>query len=305
MSSALLALSLALAIQEPSAVLDDVVVTAAPLTPEVARSYVDHVANPPLRALSLATWRTPVCLLVENLAPEAKSIVSARIVARAQTLGIEVREGCRPNLVVIFTSDGAATASDLVSAMPSLFRLKAGEPQGDRGELRQFETTTAPVRWWTMSGDFSTQRGAFLTPTQGDGGQFGLDSARSGSAPMVAADPGEIYLNQNQVRAIIRSTVVVDARQTDGVSTEALADYISLVALAEVDPDADTQKFPTILNLWRGQADLPAMTTWDWAYLKGLYKAELRISGSISPVRSRFQLNEIARSMARVDPPSP
>jgi hypothetical protein len=132
-----------------------------------------------------------------------------------------------------------------------------------------------------------------------------LDSSRSGSAPMVAADPGEIYLNQNQVRAIIRSTVIVDARQTDGVSTEALADYISLVALAEVDPDADTQKFPTILNLWRGQADMPAMTTWDWAYLNGLYKAELRISGSISPVRSRFQLNEIARSMARVDPPSP
>lgn len=297
MSSAFLALSLALATQDPSAVLEDVVVKAAPLTPEVARSYVDHVANPPLRALSLATWRTPVCLLVENLAPETKSIVSARIVARAQNLGIEVGEGCRPNLVVIFTSDGSATATDLVSAMPSLFRLKAGEPQGDRGELSKFETTTAPVRWWTMSGDFSTWRGAFLTSTQGES-QFGLSSEQNGSAPTRTADPGEIYLNQNQVRAIIRSTVVVDARQTSGVSTEALADYIAMVALAEVDPEADTQKFPTILNLWDGQAELPAMTTWDWAYLKGLYKAEIRISGSISPVRSRFQLNEIARSMA-------
>lgn len=298
MPSAFLALSLALAAQDTSAVLDDVVVTAPPLTPEVARSYVDRIANPPLRALSLATWRTPVCLLVENLAPEAKSIVSARIVARAENLGIKVGEGCRPNLVVVFTSDGSATATDLVSAIPTLFRLKAGEPQGDRHELAVFETTTAPVRWWTMSGDYSTYRGAFLTPTHGEDSQFGLSSDQNGSAPMRAADPGEIYSNQSQVRAIIRSTVVVDTRQTGGVSTEALADYIAMVALAEVDPEADTQKFPTILNLWDGQADLPAMTTWDWAYLKGLYKAEIRISGSISPVRSRFQLNEIARSMA-------
>lgn len=47
-----------------------------------------------------------------------------------------------------------------------------------------------------------------------------------------------------------------------------------MVAFAQIDPDADTSSFPTILNLFDGAATTE-LTDWDLSYLKALYDAEL------------------------------
>jgi hypothetical protein len=51
----------------------------------------------------------------------------------------------------------------------------------------------------------------------------------------------------------------------------ALADYVSLVSLTQLDPNADTSHYPTILNLFSEPGAPRSMTEWDVAYLHGVY----------------------------------
>lgn len=65
------------------------------------------------------------------------------------------------------------------------------------------------------------------------------------------------------------SLVVVDANKAAGVKVSALADYVSMVTLAEAPPSGGS----SILNLFdEGQGAAPAgMTDADRAYLRGVY----------------------------------
>ncbi|CAN0427258.1 unnamed protein product, partial [Phaeothamnion confervicola] len=89
--------------------------------------------------------------------------------------------------------------------------------------------------------------------------------------------------------------VIVDGRRLQGLDLTAVADYIAMASLAQLDPEADTSGYPSILNLFKPhpeESSTPAsMTDWDMAYLRGLYEAT-RESAS-----ANRQQGEIARSM--------
>ena len=93
--------------------------------------------------------------------------------------------------------------------------------------------------------------------------------------------------------------IVVDARRVAGVGVDAWMDYVAMVALAQVNPDARAAAFPTILNLFSAPQSAPAaMTDWDVAYLQGLYAATREASGS-----SRQRREIAARIAESVAPP--
>ena len=62
---------------------------------------------------------------------------------------------------------------------------------------------------------------------------------------------------------------------------------------SQVDPEARTLAFDTILNLFEDEAAPPRMTDWDMAYLRSLYSAELNQRSSSA------QRGAIASSMSR------
>jgi hypothetical protein len=97
------------------------------------------------------------------------------------------------------------------------------------------------------------------------GGSFrGVEGVRSNGSRMRRATRQDL----NYV------LIVVDARRVAGVRAEAWMDYVAMVALAQINPDAQAQAFPTILNLFSAPQNAPAaMTDWDTAYLQGLYAA--------------------------------
>ena len=85
--------------------------------------------------------------------------------------------------------------------------------------------------------------------------------------------------------------VVVDARRVANVTPVAWMDYVSLVALAQIDPNAQTAGYDTVLNLFSSSP--PASTgfsAWDDAYLKAVYRSRRDSGGN-------RQINDVARRM--------
>ena len=271
---------------ESAATLEDVIVEGqrARNTIDAAESFVAQISIRPYGALTLARWETPLCPEIINLEGGKPPIILARIRARAAQAGAPVgADGCRPNVSIVMTADGSATATDFVDYSPRSFRATAGRVQRSRAELGLFKASDAPVRWWHVSGLYDTRRRVFI------GG--------SRARPAVVNTDGEVYFNQNRRQAFLSALVIVDVSRLQSIDLNTLADYLAFVVLAEVDPQPARPTFPSILNVWEAGAGVDALTSWDIGYLRGLYAADVRISGSGVAVETGYQEAEIARSV--------
>lgn len=286
MSAAVLAFAAALAFapQEASAAqdpaqLEEVVVQGS--LRERIRDFVNEVSAPPRRR-GLARWRTRMCVGVVNLQPAHAQAMIDRVVDVAAEYEVRTgTPGCTPNVVIVFTEDGAAMADAMVEAEGGQFRY-AGLRSIDRGKraLDEFRTMEAPVRWWHVS-----------LPVVGGSTMPGI-RLPGGGAPMV---PGEGLVNRGRPIADIltRVFIVVDVDEVQQATFAQLSDYIAFVALAQVDPEAETAAYDTILNLFQDPAAPQALTDWDMAYLTALYSTHSR---RINP---GAQANDVARLLER------
>ena len=273
--------------QDDATALPDITVSGARPTVNQTRRFVDEITTMPTHALTLGRWVTPICVSVENLRPETAAEIATRIEDRARSVGIEVREqGCAPNITIIATSDGRYTATDLVAGYRDRFVASDGPTQGDGRDLRRFAESDAPVRWWNISALMDERTRQVLVPIWG--------------APAPIADTtGYSFFGQNRREAIVTSLVIIDASKTGAVSPAVLGDYLSMVVLTPVDPELRAGGYPSILGMWDGGQTATGLTPWDRAYLTALYEARVRLTGSTLQPRSVFQLNEMARIMAR------
>ncbi|KQY91769.1 hypothetical protein [Brevundimonas sp. Root1423] len=265
--------------QEPVA-LEDVLVEGRRLE-ELTREFVDEVSAPPRRR-GLARWRGGVCVGVMNLRPETAQAFADRVSALAMDHGLRPGDpGCRPNILVVFSGDARAMSAGMVENQRRLFRIGVGGLDRGNLALEAFEATDKPVRWWHVS-----------LPINAETGDPGIRLPGDPAAPFVR---GEGLVNKGRwVRDDLRRVViVVDIDQVSGLMLPQLADYIAMISLAQVDPDADTAGYATILNLFDDPAGYPGLTGWDRAYLRGLY------SGPSERIRNSDQSYYLMRSLRR------
>ena len=292
--SAVLSVTLALAAgaasaQEPagapqaqsSARLEDVVVEGRQLEAMV-RSFVTDVSQP-ANNRGLARWNRPICVGAVNLRSEVGQYVIDRISDVARELEVEAGEpGCRPNVLIVAAVDGAGLASALVEDRPRNFDLRHNGTDAGTRAFRNFRTGDQPVRWWQISMPIDAETGQRAVRLPGD------------------EQPPRIYVFaasrlRTQIRDdMVRSIIIVDVDRLGGASLVQLADYLTLVALAQVDAEADTAPYPTILNLFADPASAPAgLTDWDRSYLTALYEHDqLRINRN-------SQVRAVAEAVAR------
>jgi hypothetical protein len=294
MRSAALVLAFALAAgaafaQEPAGVpqaqssarLEDVVVEGRQLEAMV-RSFVTDVSQP-ANNRGLARWNRPICVGAVNLRSEVGQYVIDRISDVARELEVEAGEpGCRPNVLIVAAVDGAGLASALVEDRPRNFDLRHNGTDAGTRAFRNFRTGDQPVRWWQISMPIDAETGQRAVRLPGD------------------EQPPRIYVFaasrlRTQIRDdMVRSIIIVDVDRLGGASLVQLADYLTLVALAQVDAEADTAPYPTILNLFADPASAPAgLTDWDRSYLTALYEHDqLRINRN-------SQVRAVAEAVAR------
>lgn len=270
--------------QQPTQ-LPDVTVENRPLE-EIVRTFVDEVADP-LPGFGPARWDRKLCVGVAYLRPPLARFMVQRVGQVAREIGVETGSpGCRPNVLVVAAADGEEMARAMVSARSSLFLTNVTGANQSRSDLEAFQAADQAVRWWHISLPVNTytEQAAVRLP----GGGPGESSGETGSR-----------LRTELRNDLQRVFIIVDFNQASGTSIQQLSDYVAMVALAQVNPDAETSRYDTILNLFGGPGAPSGLTDWDRSYLQALYDAHLdqRQPGA--------QLEAVTRIMARTRQETP
>lgn len=259
---ALAAPGLAWAQDTPETTVEDIVVLGTPLREQV-ETFADTVVAPP-HGRGPARWsaRSGICVGVVNLQREAAQAMADRVSEVALELGLPIGEpGCSPNVLIIATDDAPTLTAALVDRSPNAFKPPYSGSSRSRRQLRRFIESEAPVRWWHVSLPVNSETGAIAVRIPG------YAPPRTGT---MASRLTTVI--QNDLK---RAYVIIDIDQAESVTFQQLADYVAMVAFAQIDPDADLSGFPTILNVFDNPNIAFGLTDWDQAYLGSLYGAEL------------------------------
>jgi hypothetical protein len=254
---------------------EDVVVESRRLE-RLAREFIDDVAAP-TSTRGLARWNAELCVSALNLRTDVAQTIVDRISDVARDLGVRAGEpGCEANVVIVAAGDGAGMATAMVGSRRRAF--DTGSPKihpGDRG-LQAFMTSDRPVRWWQMSVPIDSASGKRAIRLPGDAGPPRIVVfAASRLSSQIRDDLNKVF-------------IIVDMDDIQGLTTTQLADYLTMVTLAQIDADGDTSSYDTVLNVFKDREGVTGLTDWDRSYLTGLYAAE----------QNRINPNAQARNVA-------
>ena len=222
--------------------------------------FVQELSAPGARE-RLPRWEEGICPGVVGLPRKQATYIADRIAMEAQAVGLDIGEpGCRPDVLILVTNRPDEVAAEFRRKFGGFFAHldRVGEPTGGGGQsLKSFLTTPRPVRWWHVS-----------------------SRAASDGRPAIGGvlqTTGQSRLASNWKEDLNRVLLIVDTTKMKGVSYEALASYLAMVSLAQIDADAAPQGLSSILGVFRdrdaGVLGEETLTDWDRAYLQGLYEA--------------------------------
>jgi hypothetical protein len=233
-----------------------------------------------LREFGYLAEREQVVLEIGRRHAGAAQVIADRVGMLATETGLPVGEpGCSPNILVMATDDGSALARAMVASNPRIFRPGyAGATLGSVA-LERFRSTEDAIRWWHVSVPMTIDHNLVAVRLPGQ------------QAPLVPQDASRLTTRiRNDLAGIF---IVLDINRAAGLSFQQIGDYIGMIALAQIDPEADTRGNETILNLFEQGRTVDAATDWDRSFLASLYAAELNQrqanaqSGEISSIMLR------------------
>lgn len=231
------------------------------------RAFVGEVSVEQQHEDQIARWNSRICPQIAGLQRRDAEIVADRLARRAAQIGLRPSgSGCRANILIFVTPDADRFTAELTAQFPQAFQPRLTNMyHPDEGALARFVGSDAPVRWWHISQTVAADGWVVANADERDDG---YPQMRTGVSPRMQRTTRQDF---NQ------AIVVVDATQASGVLLDTLADYLAMVALAQINPDADTSRDDTILNLFATTASEDAaptmMSDWDLAYLDGIYGA--------------------------------
>lgn len=277
-----------------------------------ARAYTTSIAAVGAND-QFARWGDDLCASVTGLSQAEAQTVIDHVALRAREVGVTAGgAGCRPNLLIVFTPDSDRFAREIVEQRRDLlgYYSQSQTVTLGRDALDEFASRSRPIRWWHVAytvtadgqriGDPNLELDAGVASAAANPG----DAAGMPGADEVAA--GSVYAAEGQRATRSRGTragretstgrdlgfalVIVDTRRIEGRPSGAVADYVAMAALVQLNAEADMSAHPSVLNLFAA-ADAPSgMTAWDHAYLRALYATRRNASGS-------RQRADIVRSM--------
>lgn len=221
-----------------------------------------------------ARWTAPICPEVIGLEDIGKRAAEAKIRRVAAAVGAAVApQGCKRNIIVSFTSDGASLAKAVVGREP--WRVTNLSPRAKTAVL----TGSAPIRW-LYSTETRPRHGA-ATTTSGDAiKSYGPPGPGHGGGSSIGGDMATMMHYESSIistltnRVLTSAIVIIDTDEAMGRRLDALAAYAALVALAEIR-NAGASPPGSILSLFESSAPPRDLTAQDLAFLRALYRLPL------------------------------
>ena len=227
---------------------------------ERVNAFIDEVAAaPPGRRL--ARWDRSICVGAANMRASFAQALIDHVSRVALETGLDIGEpGCSADVLIVASDEASTLAAELIDDNPLGFRPARGATDLGSEALETFQTTDAPVRWWHVS-----------LPVSVDTGEVAIRLAGEPDTPTLRVRDAS-RLRSNIREDLARVIIILDIPKLQGVSLRALGDYVSMVALAQIDPAGDVSGYDSVLNLFAG-GTADGMTSWDRDYLTSLYAA--------------------------------
>jgi hypothetical protein len=222
----------------------------------------------------LPRWKAPVCPLVSGLTQAESEFILGRISEIAHEAGAPLAgKNCHPKNLYILVHPHP---KELLEAMQKRNRaFTVGNDDTPPEVFDRLLATPRAVRVWYTTEE-RTLNGVVFVRHPGD-------------PPPIMRTTGST-LDNGVVWQLAHVFVVVDQTRLSGVTRGQLADYVAMVALADLKPGANLGDAPSILTLFDAspEAAPTSMSDWDRAFLKSLYTTDQK---------SKQQRNEIAHQM--------
>ena len=277
---------------QPLPSVESVVVTGTK-SRQAMSDFVGEVAEPTKLIGKMARWEVPVCLRVEGLRPDAVTFITERIQKVGLGAGARINADpkCRPNVQIVFTTAPQALVNDIRKHQTNLLGFHHTLKQ-----LAQLATFRGPIQAWYMTATRDV-RGKLQTD---DSRTQGLEIVYDPAQPAVILPLGRAYAVTGSrlgdgLRANLHHVVIIaDPTRLLDQEMGPVADYLSMMALSQMQRLDRCQSLPSITNLM--VADCPripaGLSDIDLGYLRGLYHME--------PGRARgVQMHQIIYQMQR------
>jgi hypothetical protein len=269
---------------KPAPKVENVIVTGA-RTRQAIEGFIQSLGVPTRAIDKVARWQQPICPVAAGLKPAFLSFITRRLKDVAAQAGAPVNAGanCEPNIAIVFTTTPQALIDNVKKKMPGLLGY-----YDNRDQLDRLATVTRPLQAW------------YTTATEDAHGQVTVDSGKMAGTglelhlPCQELYPGipmagicTLHLSNahgasttsshlgDGLRSGLYNVIIVanpDRLVDDEMGT--MADYIAMLALAQVNVPDSCQPLSTILNLLASgcTAKSEALTDNDTGYLGALYK---------------------------------
>ena len=267
---------------KPAPPVEDVTVTGA-RTRQAIAGFVQSLATPTRAAGKVARWEKGICPTALGLKAAYLNFIIKRLKDVAAQTGapIDNSSSCETNVVIVFTTKPQALVDNVKKQQPGFLGFYDNHDQLDK-----LATVTRPIQAW------------YTTATQDTYGKITMDSGRTlgqgleiylpcseqgfGASGMCllhlpnahAAASTETRLGDGLKSGLYNVIIVADPTRLVDYEMGPLADYIALLALAQIGSPDGCQQLPSILNLLAKDCPSPpdALTANDLGYLSALYK---------------------------------
>ena len=281
-STASLALTGAsLSFAQPAVSPDTITVTGVKLEKKEARkqsySFVGRTTTTTLS--QYGRYGRPICPRVIGVDQRYADIVVTKVQDIARSASIKVAEGdCRPNMFVLFTTDGNALIEILRKAKPVLFSDVAVS------ERTKLYNNAVPIRWWHR-----------IEIGGSDGNTVARSISPQGFETLESKSSSSSLIDTKLIIDLAGAIVVVDVNKANGYPLESIAAYAAMVSFAQIKPENKHDSLSSVLAMFgpnKSPADAPRdLTRFDYAYVSSLYEIQLNRAGST-------QKSQIASRMA-------
>jgi hypothetical protein len=264
------------------------------------RRFVSKVTGSLVSDDAVQLWHAPLCPAIVGIPRSTGELVLAHMERTMRGFGVPLGQiGCRPNFIVVVTSQPEALLKAMSTRWPWVF--------GHGMEVQPFIDTARPVRIWYNAGGLVDEYfvpamtvtwgglstgGVGLGPAGADGDVTGAALAL-GQNSLPPTSPLSSYWG---IRPLASVMAFVDVRRIVGFNLLQITDYVVMAGLTRVNLDANFGDAPTILRLFSATGkDRPVgLSDWDEALLTELYSTDpysrlqridvsLRLSGEVAP----------------------